>query len=126
MKTRCPSRFGTCAGALLAEAVVALAILAAVMLPLAFTFRQENHVCRDAYFKAVAMEVADGEMETLLAGEWRAFQPGRQPYPAKAPAATNLPPGEWMLTLDSPRLRLEWNPTLRHPAIAVVREAMLR
>ena len=113
-------------GALLAEAVVALAILVAVMLPLAFAFRQETLLCRAAYFKAVAMEIVDGEMETLAAGEWRAFQPGRQPYPVRGAAATNLPPGAFLLTLEAGRARLEWIPQTRGAGGTVAREVTLR
>ena len=113
-------------GALLAEAVVALAILAAVMLPLAFSFLLETRLCRAAYFKGVAMEIVDGEMEILAAGEWRAFQPGRQPYPIHVPAATNLPPGEFLLTLEAHRARLEWIPKKHGAGGIVMREAVLR
>ena len=113
-------------GALLAEAVVALAILVAVMLPLAFAFRQETLLCRASYFKAVAMEIVDGEMEWLAAGEWRAFQPGPQPYPVHAAAATHLPPGEFLLTLQAGRARLEWNPKHHGAFGPVMREVTLR
>lgn len=113
-------------GALLAEAVVALAILAGVMLPLAFVFLQETRLCRAAYFKGVAMEIVDGEMEILAAGEWRAFQPGRQSYPVHVAAATNLPPGEFQLTLDARRARLEWIPKHHGAGGAVVREVNVR
>lgn len=113
-------------GSLLAEAVVALAILVAVMLPLAFAFLQETRLCRAAYFRAVAMEIVDGEMETLAAGEWREFQAGRQPYPVRAAAATNLPPGAFLLTLQPGRARLEWNPKAHGAGGLVVREVTLR
>ena len=111
---------------LLAEAVVALAILVTVMLPLAFAFLQETRLCRAAYFKAVAMEIVDGEMEALAAGEWRAFQPGRQNYPVRAASSTNLPPGAFLLTLEAGRARLEWNPTKHGAGGPVVREVTLR
>lgn len=113
-------------GALLAEAVVALAILAAVMLPLAFSFLLETRHCRAAYVKGVAMEIVDGEMEILAAGEWRAFQPGRQPYPIRVAAATNLPPGDFLLTLEARRARLEWIPKKPGAGGTVMREAVLR
>ena len=126
MKTQICRRTGSQRGALIAEAVVALAILSAVMLPLAFTFQQETRLGREAYFKAVAMEVVDGEMEALVAGEWRAFKPGPQPYPVRAAAATNLPRGGFTLTLNPGRARLEWAPTNHNSRIAVAREATLK
>jgi len=111
---------------LLAEAVVALAILTGVMLPMAFMFLQETRLCRAAYFKSVAMEIVDGEMEFLAAGEWRAFQPGRQAYPIHAAAATNLPPGQFVLTLEAPRVRLEWIPKNPGAGGSVIREVRSR
>ena len=94
-------------GALHTEAVVALSILVAVMLPLTFTFLQETRTCRAHYYKAVAMEIVDGEIEALSAGEWRAFKPGKQRYSVHADSATNLPPGDFVLTLDNARMRLK-------------------
>jgi hypothetical protein len=60
-------------GALVTEAVIALGILAVTLIPLAFAFMQEIKLCRAYYYKAVALEIIDGEMEVLAAGEWRAF-----------------------------------------------------
>ena len=113
-------------GALQTEAIVALGILVAVMLPLAFTFLQETRTCRAHYYKAVAMEIVDGEMEALAAGEWRAFRPGKQSYPVRAAASTNLPPGEFVLTLDDARARLEWIPGTGGAGGVVAREVKVR
>lgn len=113
-------------GALMTEAAVALGILGAVLLPLAFAFVQESKLCRAYHFKAVAMEIVDGEMEALAAGEWRAFQPGRQRYTVRAAASTNLPPGEFALTLGGGRARLEWIPKVRHAGGAVAREVEVK
>lgn len=113
-------------GALLTEAVVSLALLVLVMLPLAFAFMQETRSCRAAYFRAVALELVDGEMEALAAGEWRAFRSGRQTYPVLAAARTNLPPGEFALTLEGGRARLEWTPRKHGAGGPVVREITLR
>ena len=127
MVTRLPRlRLARRCGALMTEAMIALGILAAVMLPVAFLFMQEAKLCRVYYYKAVAMELVDGEMETLVAGEWRAFQPGRQSYVVRAAAATNLPPGEFILTLDGPRARLEWIPKARNHGGVTAREVVLK
>ena len=114
------------AGALHTEAVVALGILVAVMIPLAFTFQQETRTCRAHYCKAVAMEIVDGEIEALAAGEWRAFRPGKQSYAVRAAAATNLPPGDFLLTLDDTRVRLEWIPRAGGAGGIVAREVKTR
>jgi hypothetical protein len=105
--------------------VVALGLLAAVMLPISFSFLQEARACRAYYHQAVALEIIDGEMELLVAGERRAFQSGRQSYRVLATAATNLPPGEFLLTLREDAVRLEWIPKARGVGGTVVREVKL-
>lgn len=120
MKTQPTSRRRR--GALQVEAVIAMGILSLVMLPMGFAFFQETRLCRAYFHQAVAMEIVDGEMEILVAGEWKEFRDGRQPYPVRAAAATNLPPGEFVLTLDGANARLEWIPKARGAGANVVRE----
>ena len=124
MKTQ-PTR-KTEQGVLLTEAAVALTLLALVLLPMAFAFVQESALMRAYHHRAVAMQIVDGEMELLAAGEWRALARGTQPYPVRAAAATNLPPGEFLLTLEGSRARLEWKPKGRHAGGVVAREVALR
>ena len=113
-------------GSLLTEWAIAMAILGTVMIPLAFTFMQEVKLCRACYYKAVAMEIIDGEMEILAAGEWRSFKTGPQPYSIHADSAANLPPGKFTLTLTVGRARLEWFPQARGQGGAVSREVRLK
>lgn len=114
------------AGALSAELAVAMAILAAVMIPLSFAFQQEMKLCRAHYRDAVVMEIVDGEMEILAAGEWRAFKEGVQSYPVRAEAAKNLPPGKFVLTVSGKKLRLEWRPDRPHGGRKMLREAVVK
>jgi hypothetical protein len=97
-----------------------------VVLPLAYSIAAERRYSRAVYQRAVAMEIVDGEMEVLLAGEWRAFTPGTHPYPVKAGALTNLPPGEFTLTLATNKIRLEWKPSMTRRGGSIVREAVLK
>lgn len=113
-------------GSMMAEMMVALAILMAVMVPVAYSFDAEKRAARATYDHAIAMEIVDGEMEVLLAGEWHAFTPGTHPYPVKAAALTNLPPGEFTLTLSTNKVRLEWKPSMTRRGGPVVREAILK
>jgi len=92
------------------ELVVALGILASTMLPVAFSFAQEQRLARAYYFRAIAIELVDGEMERLLAGEWQAFSMGRHPYKVHGEAQKNLPTGEFVLSIQNQQLRLEWRP----------------
>ena len=108
------------------ELVVAMAILATALIPISFAFVQEMKLCRAYYYKAVAMEIIDGEMEILVAGKWRVFKEGVQPYAVSAGAATNLPPGKFTLTLSGKQARLEWAPNLQGKGGKVSREAVLK
>lgn len=110
-------------GALMTEVVIAMAILLMASIPLTVGFLGEMKMVRAAYYEAVAMEIVDGEIEILKAGEWRAFQPGEHAYRLTASAATNLPPGKFMLTVSNAHVRLEWVPNKRGDGPAVVREA---
>jgi hypothetical protein len=113
-------------GFLMIELLVAVALLMAVLLPLAYSFAAERRLALASYQRAVAMEIVDGEMETLLAGEWRAFPTGTHEYRVKAGAATNLPPGRFTLTVQPDKVRLRWQPALKDHGGPVTREAMLK
>lgn len=108
------------------ELLVAMALLAGALLPLAYSFAAERRYARAVYQRAVAMEVVDGEVEALLAGEWRAFTNGTCEYAVHAASVTNLPPGRFLLTLEPQRLRLEWHPAVRSHGGPVVREVTLK
>ena len=112
-------------GALGIELLVAVAILLSALLPLAYSLASEKRFARASYQHAVAMEIVDGEMEALAAGEWRAFSPGVHEYAVHAGAATNLPPGKFLLTIEPNKVRLEWQPAGK-PRAAVVREVRLK
>ena len=105
------------------ELVVAMAILVLAVIPLAFTYPQEEKLLRSSYQRAVAMEIVDGEMEILLAGEWQSYKQGAQPYAFHAQSATNLPAGRAELTVTGKHLRLDWLPKQRVSGGEVIREA---
>ena len=108
------------------ELMVALVLLMGVLLPLAYSFSSERRLARAYYNRAVAMEIVDGEMEALLAGERRAFQPGTHDYKVHCGAATNLPPGRFILTVEPGKLRLRWQPAGKDRGGAVTREASIK
>ncbi len=109
-------------GALITEVVIAMGLLTFAMLPLAFSIVREQKLTRAYFNRAIVMEIIDGEMEALMAGEWRAFMPGAQTYPVRAEAAKSLPAGKFVLTLDDERVRLEWLPEKSGRGGPVVRE----
>ena len=113
-------------GALITEVVIAMGLLTFAMLPLAFSIVREQKLTRAYFSRAIVMEIIDGEMEALMAGEWRAFMPGAQTYPVRAETAQSLPPGKFLLTLDGDRVRLEWSPEKSGKGGKVVREARVK
>ena len=97
-------------GALSAELAVAIAILVTGMFPLGVTIFKDQKRARALYIQAIAMEIVDGEMEILAAGEWRTIASGQRPYLVTANAAANLPAGQFTVDRDSSTLRLVWTP----------------
>ncbi len=107
------------------ECVVAIGILISVMIPISFSFVSQHRACRASYYRAVAMELVDGEMEILRAGEWRQFPRGTRPLKINSAAARNLPPGQFILTVEEHLVRLEWQPAARDQGGKVTRENIL-
>jgi hypothetical protein len=110
---------------LVAELMVAVSILAIASIPLAFSFRSEQRLVRAHYQKVVAMEIIDGEMEVLRAGQWRAWLDGEHDYPITAHAKSNLPSGKFLLTRSNQHLRLEWLPAKKGQGGHLVRETLI-
>ncbi len=113
-------------GIAMVEMVMAMAILVIAMLPLGFSVNSDARLFRAAYQRAVAMEIVDGEMEILAAGEWRNFPEGAHPYTVHANAAANLPSGQFLLTRTGRHLRLEWSSTRKQGIGPVVREVTVK
>ena len=108
------------------ELLIAIAILTGALLPIAYSIVAEKKLARSTYQRAVAVEIVDGEMEALVAGQWRAFKAGTQEYQVRARALTNLPPGKFMLTIRSNQVRLEWLPGAKDRGGPVSREAVVK
>ena len=113
-------------GLLMTEMLVALAIVSIAILPLAYSFAQENKYLRRCYERSVAIEVVDGEMEILRGGGWRQFTNGVHTLTTTARSATNLPPGELRLTLTDKQARVEWLPAETSHGSPVIRETTLK
>ena len=110
--------------ALLVELVGAMLVLTLAIMPITLMLLKDQRACQEHYYKAVAMEIVDGEMEVLRAGYWKEFKQGAQSYPTTANSATNLPEGELRLTLQGEKIRLEWEPKeQRFQSVHIVREA---
>src|SRR5262249_33826608 len=112
-------------GALMIEFLVAMAIVMGALLPLAYSLAKEKRLARALYQRAVAMEIVDGEIEVLAAGGWKALSNGVAEFPVRALAATNLPPGRFLVTRTDNRIKLEWRPQVKQHGGAVIREITL-
>jgi hypothetical protein len=113
-------------GSMMIELMMALFIAVGILLPLGFSFVDDQHMCRVYYWRAVAMEAVDGEMEVLAAGEWRDYPEGSHQYAVHAESAKYLPNGQFTLTVHGQNLRLEWRPEKMRFGAPVVREAVGR
>lgn len=125
MVIRLHSRHGS-RGSLMVELLVAMALLTGALLPIAYSIGSEKRLARSVYQRAVAMEIVDGEVEVLAAGGWRGYTNGVFSYQVRALAATNLPAGRFVLTVNPGKVRLEWRPAVKHHGGPVVREVTLK
>lgn len=110
---------------MLIELTAAVGILIVVMAGFAAAIHTDAQVLRACYHRAVAIELIDGEMERLAAGEWRAYGQGTHALAVQGDAAQNLPDGAFVLTVQDKTLRLEWSPERQGKGGRVVREVTL-
>ena len=107
------------------DLAIALAILGIAIMPLGFAFARERQFLKINYYRSVANEIVDGEMEILAAGASRDFPDGSQVYTVHARAASSLPPGHFQFTKKGNHLRLEWQPAEKHGLGPIIRETIL-
>jgi len=113
-------------GMLMTELMMGMAILLIAVIPIGFSLLNDARLAHTNYQRAVAMEIVDGEMEILAAGEWRSTADGAHPYPVRAAAATNLPPGQFTITRTGNHLRLEWKADELRGLGIIVREVTVK
>lgn len=113
-------------GTLTTELLVAMGILAATLIPLAYSFVHEHRLARAYYLRAVAMEVVDGEFERLRAGGWKTLAEGQTRLVTLAESVRSLGPGSLFATRSNHWVRLEWRPDRHHDGGTVVREGVVQ
>lgn len=113
------------AGLLMTDLVVSMALLCIAIIPIVMGLAQERRYLRANYHHAIAMEIVDGEMELLVAGEWRNYPDGTHQLTPRANATANLPLGRFQLTVAQKQLRLEWLPNQAGHGGRVCREVTL-
>ena len=95
------------------DVAVAITVLALVFIPLSVSSSGDLDLARRQYFEAVALQLIDGEIDVLLAGERRKYTPGEHQIKPVGEAVQNLPEGEFVLTVQEQKLTLAWTPTKR-------------
>ena len=95
------------------DMAIALSLLALVFIPLSVSSSGDLDLARRHYFEAVALQLIDGEMDVLLAGERRKYTTGEHRITPVGEAVQNLPEGEFVLTVHDQKLTLAWVPTKR-------------
>ena len=95
------------------DMAIALSLLALVFIPLSVSSSGGLDLARRHYFEAVALQLIDGEMDVLLAGERQKYTTGEHRITPVGEAVQNLPEGEFVLTVHDQKLTLAWVPTKR-------------
>ena len=106
-RTKRPAR---CRAFLQLDVAIALTVLALVFIPLSVSSSGDLDLARRHYFEAVALQLIDGEMDVLLAGEHRKYIPGEHRIKPVGDAVQNLPEGEFVLSVQDEKLTLAWMP----------------
>ena len=107
------TRVAKCRAFLQLDVAVAITVLALVFIPLSISSSGDLDLARRHYFEAVALQLIDGEMDVLLAGEHRKYTTGEHRITPVGEAVQNLPEGEFVLTVHDQKLTLAWVPTKR-------------
>ena len=107
------TRVARCRAFLQLDVAVAITVLALVFIPLSISSSGDLDLARRHYFEAVALQLIDGEMDVLLAGEHRKYTTGEHRITPVGEAVQNLPEGKFVLTVHDQKLTLAWVPTKR-------------
>ena len=107
------TRVARCRAFLQLDVAVAITVLALVFIPFSISSSGDLDLARRHYFEAVALQLIDGEMDVLLAGERRKYTIGEHRITPVGEAVQNLPEGEFVLTVHDQKLTLAWVPTKR-------------
>ena len=107
------TRVARCRAFLQLDVAVAITVLALVFIPLSISSSGDLDLARRHYFEAVALQLIDGEMDVLLAGERRKHTTGKHRITPIGEAVQNLPEGEFVLTVHDQKLTLAWVPNKR-------------
>ena len=92
------------------DVAIAITVLVLVFIPLSVSSSGDLDLARRHYFEAVVLQLIDGEMDVLLAGERRKYTPGEHRIKPVGESVQNLPEGEFVLSVQDQKLTLAWVP----------------
>ena len=90
------------------DVVLGIALLLLVFIPFSVTSSGELDLARRQQFQAVALQMIDGEMDVLLAGERQKYAAGEHTITPPGEAVQSLPEGKFVLTVGEKELTLAW------------------
>lgn len=92
------------------DVAVAIAILMLVFIPLTVTSSGKLDLARRHHVEAVVLQLIDGEIDVLLAGELKKYKAGEQRITPSGDVVEMLPKGDFVLTVKEKQLELVWVP----------------
>ena len=100
-------------GAIHLEAILALALTAAVLLPISGIVVSQRRIASDLTRHLTMIELVDGEMELIAAGDWVRYPEGTHSVPLPSPEGFVPPVGELTLVRQGREFSLAWRPANR-------------
>ena len=108
------------------DVALAVSILLLVFIPFSVTSSSKLDLARRQHFEAVALQMIDGELDVLMAGEWQKFSPGEHKITPPGEAVKTLPVGEFILVVKENQLSIAWVPEKEAKWGRVEREVTLK
>jgi hypothetical protein len=108
------------------DLLVAIALVMLAVLPLAYGLVGERRLLDAELRHAALVELLDGELEVLLAGDWTTRPEGESDIPLTGAGAMNLAAGRCVLVKTGNHLRLEWRSEKHNGGVSVTKEAIAR
>ncbi len=108
------------------DVMVAIVILMLVFIPLTVTSSSKLDLARRHHVEAVVLQLIDGEIDVLLAGEHEKYNFGEHRITPAGEAAEDLPKGDFILTLKKKQLSLVWIPVKQAKWGRIDREVNLK
>ena len=106
------------------DVALAVSILLLVFIPFSVTSSSKLDLARRQHF--VALQMIDGELDVLMAGERQKFSPGEHKITPPGEAVKTLPVGEFILTVEEKQLTVAWVPEKEAKWGRVEREVILK